>query len=132
MTNLNRRITRLEAQRRVTSMSVEDAKKHARYGRWHDNILAFVRAAFPDSRDCVAAHLAQIFGLPDSPAFRALLQRQPLEDIARERYGEDWEANLEATAAAAAVHCQNAHGPEWPEKFLAIWCGGRLSAGGQT
>jgi len=127
MTDLERRIARLEAHHQVSSVSAEDAAEYARQQRWLEDLNAFVRAAFPDSRDCIAAHLAQIFGLPDSPAFRALLQRQPLEDIAHERYGEDWEANLEATAAAAAVQCQNADGPEWPEKFLAIWCESRQS-----
>jgi hypothetical protein len=134
MTDLERRIARLEAHHQVSSVSAEDAAEYARQQRWLEDLNAFVRAAFPESRDCVAHHVAQIMGLPDSKAYRDLLQRQPrdLEAIARDRFGKTWKADMETTAAAAAVHCQNAHGPEWPEKFLAIWCGGRLSGGGHT
>jgi hypothetical protein len=123
---LEKRVRKLETEHQATLVSAEDSVNYARYERLKDGIFAFVRAAFPDSRDCMAAHFAQIFGLPDAPAFRALLQGQPLVDIAQDRYGKTWKPEMEATAAAAAVHCQNAHGPEWPEKFLAIWCGGRL------
>jgi hypothetical protein len=123
MTDLERRIARLEAHHQVSSVSAEDAAEYARQQRWLEDLNAFVRAAFPESRDCVAHHVAQIMGLPDSKAYRDLLQRQPLEDIARERYGEDWEANLETTAAAAAVHYEAAHGPDWQGKFVAIWQG---------
>jgi hypothetical protein len=30
---------------------------------------------------------------------------------------------MEATAAAAAVHCAAAHGADWAAKFVALWAG---------
>ena len=124
MTDLLRRIIRLEAHHQVTSTSAEDAAKYARYeGRMVD-LSAFVRAAFPESNECVAHYVALILGLPDSPAMRAHLKGQPLEAIARDRYGANWRSELEATAAEAAAHCQTAHGPTWPATLAAIWAGG--------
>ena len=123
MSDLEKRIIKLEAHHQVTSVSADDAARYARRERWLEDLRAFVRAAFPDSRDCVAAHLAQILGLSDSLAFRSHLKGQSLEAVARDRYGADWEAKLEATAAEAAVHCQAAHGPTWPETFVALWAG---------
>ena len=125
MTDLERRIARLEAHHQVSSVSAEDAAEYARQQRWLEDLNAFVRAAFPDSRDCIAAHLAQIFGLPDSPAFRAHLKGQTIEAVAGVRYGANWRAKMEATAVEAAVHCEAAHGPDWAEKFLALWQGDR-------
>ncbi len=86
-------------------------------------LVAFIGEAFPDRRECIAYHSAHIFGLPDSKAMQAYLRGQSLEAIACDRYGTDWETKMEATGAAAAVHCEAAHGPGWAEKFLAIWCG---------
>ena len=121
MSDLERRIIRLEARRRLTPMLAEDEAKRARYERRRADLTAFVRAAFPESNECVAHHTAQILGLPDSPAFRAYLQGQSLEAIARDRYGENWRVEMEATGAAAAVHCEAAHGPDWWGTFEAIW-----------
>ncbi len=121
--DIRKRLDRLEAQCRPASASAEGAAKFARYERWRDDLIAFVRAAFPDSRDCVAAHLARVFGLPDELAFRAFLQRQPLVEIARARYGIAWQTKMEATAAAAGVNCQAVHGVDWAAKFVALWAG---------
>ncbi len=52
------------------------------------------------------------------------LQGQSLEAIARERYGENWQAEMKATTAKAAVHFEAAHDPDWLSKFAAIWRGG--------
>ena len=123
MSDLERRIIRLEARRRATSASAEGAAKFARYERWRDDLIAFVRAAFPDSRNCIAHDVAQILGLSDAPAFRAFLQRQPLDEIARARYGIAWQTKMEATAAAAGVNCQAVHGVDWAAKFVALWAG---------
>jgi hypothetical protein len=123
MSGLEQRIIRLEARRRATSASAEGAANFARYERWRDDLIAFVRAAFPDSRNCIAHDVAQILGLPDSPAFRAFLQRQPLVEIARARYGIAWQTKMEATAAAAGVNCQAVHGVDWAAKFVALWAG---------
>ncbi len=123
MSDLERRIIRLEARRRATSASAEGAAKFARYERWRDDLIAFVRAAFPDSRNCIAHDVAQILGLSDAPAFRAFLERQPLVEIARARYGIAWQTKMEATAAAAGVNCQAVHGVDWAAKFVALWAG---------
>ena len=122
MTDLLRRISRLEALRPVASPS--DTAAVVRHQRRMAGLKAFVLAAFPGGNDCVAYHVARVFGLPDSPAFRAHLKGQPLEAIARDRYGANWRSELEATAAEAAAHCQTAHGPTWPATFAAIWAGG--------
>ena len=120
--NIRSRLERLE--RAVGSqITPERLAVQARHEKRMTELIVFIDAAIPDRRECIAHHVAQIMGLPDSKAYRDLLQRQPLEDIARERYGEDWEANLETTAAAAAVHYEAAHGPDWQGKFVAIWQG---------
>ena len=121
MSDLKRRIARLEALHPVPSEA--DAEVHARHQRRMTGLVAFIGEAFPDRRECIAYHVAQIFGLPDSRAMQAYLRGQSLEAIACDRYGTDWETKMEATGAAAAVHCEAAHGPGWAEKFLAIWCG---------
>ncbi len=121
MSRLNKRVTRLEARRAVVSPPVAAAV--ARHQRRMTGLAAFIDEAFSDRRDCVAYHVAQVLGLPDAPAFRAFLQRQPLEEIARARYGIAWETKMEATGVAAAVHCQAEHGSGWQAKFLAIWQG---------
>ena len=123
MSDLERRIIRLEAQRRVASASAEDAAKYARHQRRMTGLAAFIDEAFPDGRDCVAHHVAKILGLPDAPALRAHLKGQSLEEIARARYGTDWWAEMEATGVAAAVHCEAAHGSGWQGKFMVLWQG---------
>ncbi len=119
MSRLNKRVTRLEARRAVVSPPVAAAV--ARHQRRMTGLAAFIDEAFSDRRDCVAYHVAQVLGLPDAPAFRAFLQRQPLEEIARARYGIAWQTKMEATAAAAGVNCQAAHGVDWAAKFEAVW-----------
>ena len=121
MSRLNKRVTRLEARRAVVSPPVAAAV--ARHQRRMTGLAAFIDEAFPDRRDCIAYHVAHIFGLPDSKAMRAYLRGESLEEIARARYGTDWRAEAEATGVAAAVHCQAEHGSGWQAKFLAIWQG---------
>ena len=121
MTDLERRIIRLEARHRVVSPS--DAAADARHQRRMTGLVAFIDEAFPDRRECIAYHSAQILGLPDSKAMQAYLRGQSLEAIACDRYGANWKADIEATAAEAAVHCEAAHGPDWQDKFETIWQG---------
>ena len=124
MNDLSRRISRLEALRPIASPS--DTATVIRHQRRMAGFKAFVLAAFPGSNDCVAFHVARVLGLPDSPALSALLQRAPRdpEAIARDRYGEDWRAKMQATAAEAAVRCEAAHGSDWQDKFAEIWQSG--------
>jgi hypothetical protein len=75
MTNTKKQLTTLEAQHPAASQADADAYTH--HQRRSAELSAFVKAAFPESRDCVAGHLAHILGLPDAPAFRALLRGQP-------------------------------------------------------
>ena len=86
-------------------------------------LIAFIDAAIPGRRESVAHHVMQIFGLPDSRACQNYLQGRSLETIARDTYGENWQAEMKATTAKAAVQFEAAHGSNWRDKFTVIWLG---------
>ena len=118
--NIRNRLERLE--RAVGSQIKPDelaAQTHVE--QMMPELIAFIDAAIPGRRESVAHHVMQILGLPDSRASRAYLRGQPLEAIARDRYGANWRVEMEATTNEAAVHCEAAHGPSWAEKFEALW-----------
>ena len=121
MSDLERRIVRLEARR---SIEPEKLAAQARVEKMMPELIAFIDAAIPDRRESPAHYVMQILGLPDSRAMRAHLQGRSLETIARDTYGENWRAEMEATTAKAAVHFEAAHGPDWWNTFAAIWFGG--------
>ena len=120
--NIRNRLERLE--RAVGSqITPERLAVQARHEKRMTELIVFIDAAIPDRRECIAYHVAQILGLPDAPAFRAHLGGRSLGAIARDTYGENWQAEMKATMANAAVHYEAAHGPDWQGKFVAIWQG---------
>ena len=120
MSDLDKRIVRLEDWR--STKSKELAAK-ARVETMVSEFIVFIDAAIPDRRESIAHHVAQILGIPDAKAMQAHLEGQPLEAIARDRYGANWRAEMESTTAKAAVHYEAAHGPDWWDRFTMIWLG---------
>lgn len=117
--NLFRRLAALDVVLPELRGEAEAAQRDKRMAA----LRAFVDAAWPDRRESVAHHVALILGLPHARALAECLKGEPLETVAEQHHGPDWREKAEGIANEAGLACWAAWGPDWADRFMAIWQG---------